>query len=66
MCTSGHEYNQMSIISCMYQMFAISHSTLLPVYYYVSEHQLLPVIDAFHTTPTTHVNQGPMLLKLIG
>ena len=32
----------------------------------VSEHQLSPVIDAFHTTPTTHVNQSPKLLKLIG
>ena len=33
---------------------------------YVSEHQLSPIIDASHTTPITHVNQDPMLLKLIG
>jgi len=33
---------------------------------YVSEHQLIHAIDTSHTTPTTHVNQGPMLLKLIG
>ena len=32
---------------------------------YVSEHQLLHAVDAFHTTPTTHVNRNPMLLKLI-
>ena len=36
------------------------------IIYYVSEHQLPPVIDAFHTTPTTHVNRGSKLLKLIG
>ena len=33
---------------------------------YVSEHQLPHVEDASHTTPTTHVNWGPILLKLIG
>ena len=33
---------------------------------YVSEHQLPHVIDASHTTPITHVNQSPKLLKLIG
>ena len=33
---------------------------------YVSEHQLSHVIDASHTTPITHVNQDPKLLKLIG
>ena len=33
---------------------------------YVSEHQLSYAIDAFHTTLITHVNRGPMLLKLIG
>ena len=32
---------------------------------YVSEHQLPHVVNASHTTPTTHVNQVPMLLKLI-
>ena len=35
------------------------------VIYYVSEHQLPPVIDASHTTPTTRVNQGPKLLKFV-
>jgi len=30
------------------------------------EYQLPPVIDASRTTPITRVNQGPMLLKLIG
>ena len=29
-------------------------------------HQLPPVIDASLITPVTHVNQGSMLLKLIG
>jgi len=33
---------------------------------YASEYQLPPVIDASHTTPTTHVNLGSDLLKLIG
>jgi len=32
---------------------------------YISEHQLLPVIDTSHTTPTTLVNRNTMLLKLI-
>ena len=36
------------------------------IIYYVSEHQLPPVIDASHTMPTTRVNQGLTLLKLIG
>ena len=36
------------------------------IIYYVTEHQLPPVIDTSHTTPFTHVNQGPKLLKLIG
>ena len=33
---------------------------------YVTEYQLSHVIDASHTTPTTHVNRDRMLLKLIG
>ena len=32
---------------------------------YVSEHRLPHAIDAFYTTPTTHVNQGHILLKMI-
>ena len=32
---------------------------------YVSKHQLLHIIDASHTTSTTRVNLGPMLLKLM-
>ena len=35
------------------------------IIYYISKHQLSHVINASHTTPTTRVNQGPMLLKLI-
>ena len=35
------------------------------IIYYVSEHQLPPVIDASHTTPITRVNRNPKLLKLI-
>jgi len=52
----------------MYQAKTINYSTLWTVYYYyyVSEYQLPPVIDASHTTPITHVNKGPKLLKLIG
>ena len=33
---------------------------------YISEHQLSHAIDASHTTPTSRVNRGSMLLKLIG
>jgi len=33
---------------------------------YVSKHQLSHIIDSSHTTPTTHVNRGSKLLKLIG
>ena len=33
---------------------------------YVSEHQLPHAINASHITPTTHINWGPMILKLIG
>ena len=33
---------------------------------YVSEHRLSHVMDTSHSTPTTHINKGPMLLKLIG
>jgi len=36
------------------------------IIYYVNEHQLSPVIDTSHITPTTRVNQDPKLLKLIG
>jgi len=38
----------------MYQVSTINHSILWTVhYYYVSEYQLPPVIDASHTTPIT-------------
>jgi len=32
---------------------------------YVSEHQLFHIVNTSHTMPTTHVNRGLMLLKLI-
>ena len=35
------------------------------IIYYVREHQLPHAVDPSHTTPTTRVNRGPMLLKLI-
>ena len=50
----------------MYQAKTINYSTLRTVYYYyVSEHQLPPVINASHTTSITHVNRSPMLLESI-
>ena len=49
--TSEHSYSQHAI-----KQFIIIN--------YVSEHQLAPVIDASHTTPTTHVNRDSKLLKL--
>jgi len=52
--TSSHWYNQMS---------TISHSILWTVYYYVSEHNLSPVIDASHTRPITLVNRDLKLLN---
>jgi len=33
---------------------------------YISEHQFPHAVNTFYTTPTTHINWGPMLLKLIG
>jgi len=33
---------------------------------YVSKHQLSHAVNTSHITPTTHVNYGHMLLKLIG
>ena len=57
----------MSIIRCLSYHVCINVNVRFSfVINYVSEHQLPPVIDASHTTPTTHVNQGPKLLKLIG
>ena len=32
--------------------------------YYVSEHQLPPVIDASHTTATIRVNKGPKFIEI--
>jgi len=33
---------------------------------YVSEHLLPHAVNTFHITPTTHINWGLILLKLIG
>ena len=41
-------------------------SCQLIVINYVSEQQLPHAIDTSHTTPSTHVNRGSKLLKLIG
>ena len=48
------------------QVIMVSHNALT-VYFinYVSEHQLSHVIDASHTTPITHANRDPQLLKLM-
>ena len=58
----------MSIIS-----YGISKTRSVTIQYkqfiiinYVSEHQLSHAVGASHTAPTTHVNWGRMLLKLIG
>ena len=53
--TIRSEYNQVMV-----------HYIQFIIIYYVTEHQLSHIIDAFHTMPTTRVNQGPKLLKLIG
>jgi len=46
----------------------IKHSVLCQsvVINYVSEHKSLHIVNASHTTLIIHVNQGLMLLKLIG
>ena len=36
----------------------------LIIIYYVSEHQLPPIIDASHTAPTTCVNQYPKFIEI--
>ena len=51
-------YSQVIIIVTIYYKQFI-------IIYDVSEHQLPLIIDASHTMPITHVNQGPELLKLI-
>jgi len=68
-CTSGHEYNQMSIITCMHMSGSVYNVNVRIWFFiinYVSKHQLQHVIDASHITPTTRANQDPKLLKLIG
>ena len=57
MCIIGSlpQYNKS--ITVQYTQFVIIN--------YVSEHQLSHTVDTFYTTPTTRVNRGPMLLKLI-
>ena len=55
--------------SCVHYIIHVSgvYNQLQYVYYYyISEHQLSPIIDASHTTSITRVNQNLMLLKLIG
>ena len=65
--TSGHWYNQMSTINHIYQVqFTMSMQDFSFVNNCVSEHQLPHAVDTSHTTPITHVNRGPKLLKLIG
>jgi len=51
----------------MHQAKTISYNTFeqFIIIYYVSEHQLPPIIDASHITPITCANQRPKLLKLI-
>ena len=66
---SGPDYNHVSIIviymySQVIQSVTICNNQFINIYY-VSEHQLSHVIDASHTTPTTHANRGPQLLKLV-
>ena len=64
---SGHEYSQVSTITCIYQVQSIMSNVRFSfVINYVSEHKLSHVGDASHTTHTTRVNWGSKLLKLIG
>ena len=64
---SGYWYNQTSTIRHIYQVQSTkSMQDFSFVINYVSEYQLPHAVDASHTTPTTRVNQGPKLLKLIG
>ena len=61
-------YDQVSITvhkssGCSQSQYTINSLSFIN---YFSEHQLPHVIDASHATPTTHVNRGSELLKLIG
>ena len=51
-------------VSGEHSQFTI-HYGQFTIIIYVNEHQLPHVVNASHTMPTTRVNQGPMLLKLI-
>jgi len=63
---SGSYYSQVSIITCIYQVQSIMSMKEFGLFInYVSEHQLPPVTGVSYTTPTTHVNWGSKLLKLI-
>ena len=56
------------IVKYMYnQVIKVSHNTLDSSLSFImsANTNLPPVIDASHTTPTTPVNQGPKLLKLV-
>ena len=69
MSKSGHVYSQVSIMVYIYVQsgdYSQSQYIMNSSVYYVSEHQLPHLIDASHTTPTTRINQGPKLLKLVG
>ena len=66
---------QCTIRSCVYHIIYVSieHSQVTIQYgqfiiiiNYVNKHQLSPAIDASHTTPTSRINWGPILLKPIG
>ena len=61
----------LSIMACIYNQVNTNQSTISYVIFnfvinYVREHRLPHAVNTSHTTPTTHINWGPMLLKLIG
>ena len=57
-------YYWVSIITCIHVSGEYNQYQYI-IIYYVNEHQLPHVIDAFHTMPTTHVNQDSKLLKSV-
>ena len=61
----SYVYHGLHICTVRWSRSVTIHYKQFIIFYYVREHELSPVIDAFHTTPITCVNPGPKLLKLI-
>ena len=60
------QHTHMSVTSIYHRTYITSDHMLIANFInYVREQQLPHTINTSHATPTTHVNWGPILLKLI-